>query len=319
MPRMQSRMVFVLPATKPMMLPPACRSAAAFCSTAAQRRPMRELARAEVPQLLPVASIVAKLVEPAPAPLVPAPAPVFERPSEKLVIQRLLRPASSSGQTAHEQSRPQRPSRPADSEVRRRRRAAPQTDPAPSRQVDSAAGRPRHVGPQRRGAEGGVRSDEQVRPPSLPWQRTKPTIDRSRSSSSPRRRTRRRAQRPHRRHRVARARIHRRRRRPRAARGPRTRPRPRRSGPAGGTPHSFQARAVGRPARRFARDRSHHVPLVLARGTYATCNIPLLLAALLAPALRRRSPVRRQMIGKVQRPRRQAAPDRSRPTTSSTG
>ena len=46
---------------------------------------MRELARAEVPKLLPVAPIVAKSVEPAPAPLVPAAAPA---PIERPVIQR---------------------------------------------------------------------------------------------------------------------------------------------------------------------------------------------------------------------------------------
>ena len=49
---------------------------------------MRELARAEVPKPLPVAPIVAKPVEPAPAPLVPAAAPAFERPIEKPEIQR---------------------------------------------------------------------------------------------------------------------------------------------------------------------------------------------------------------------------------------
>ena len=47
-----------------------CRGAAPSCS--GPPRPMRELARAEVPKLLPVAPIVAKPVEPAPAPLVPA-------------------------------------------------------------------------------------------------------------------------------------------------------------------------------------------------------------------------------------------------------
>ena len=84
-PRMQSRLVFVLPATKLMMLPPAPVVAPRL---PAPPRAMREPARAEVPKLLPVASIVAKLVEPAPAPLVPAAAPAFERPIEKPVIQR---------------------------------------------------------------------------------------------------------------------------------------------------------------------------------------------------------------------------------------
>jgi TonB family protein len=48
---------------------------------------MRELARAEVSKPLPV---VAKLVEPVPAPLVPAAAPAFERPAERRVIPRPL-------------------------------------------------------------------------------------------------------------------------------------------------------------------------------------------------------------------------------------
>ena len=47
---------------------------------------MREIARAEAPKPLPVTPVVAKLVEPASAPIVPA-API-ERPIEKPVIQR---------------------------------------------------------------------------------------------------------------------------------------------------------------------------------------------------------------------------------------
>ena len=89
---------------------------------------------------------------------------------------------------------------------------------------------------------------------------------------------------------------------------------------AGGTPHSFQARAVGRPARRFPRHGSHHVPLVLARGTYATC--PSSLAARCSARARLCGVDRRcagAMIRKFQRPRRQAARERSKPTTSSTG
>ena len=135
--------------------------------------PMRELARAEVPKPLPVAPIVAKPVEPPPAPLVPAAAPRSNGPSKSQRSSVLLRPACSSGRTPRERARPQLPSRPADSEVRRPRRATPQTDPAPSRQVDSAARDPRRVGPQtdparcrRRGSIYG-----RVRPPSLPWQR----------------------------------------------------------------------------------------------------------------------------------------------------
>ena len=172
-PRMRSIRVFILPATELVKLPSAPVVAPRLPAPPAPPRPMRELARAEVPKPLPVAPIVAKPVEPAPAPLVPAAAPRSNGPSKGQRSSVLLRPASSSGQTARERARPQLPSRPADSEVRRPRRAAPQTDPAPSRQVDSAARRPRRVGPQtdsarcrRRGSING-----RVRPPSLPWQR----------------------------------------------------------------------------------------------------------------------------------------------------
>ena len=83
-PSMRSRMVFVLPATELVKLPPVPVAAPRLPAPPAPLRPMRELARAEVPKPLPVTKIVSKLVEPAPAPLVPA----VERPIEKPVIQR---------------------------------------------------------------------------------------------------------------------------------------------------------------------------------------------------------------------------------------
>jgi TonB family protein len=80
-------MVFVLPATELVKLPPVPVAAPRLPAPPAPPPPTRELARAEVPKLLPVAPIVAKPVEPPPAPLVPA-APAFERPIEKPVMQR---------------------------------------------------------------------------------------------------------------------------------------------------------------------------------------------------------------------------------------
>ena len=80
-PRMQSIGAFILtapvkltsaPLVAPRLPPPP--------------RPMRELARVEVPKPLPE-PIVAKPVEPPPAPLVPAPVAAFERPIERPVIQ----------------------------------------------------------------------------------------------------------------------------------------------------------------------------------------------------------------------------------------
>jgi TonB family protein len=88
-PRMRSTRVFILPATKLVKLPSAPLMAPRLPAPPAPPRPVREVARAEVAAPLPVAPlpvtpIVAKLVEPAPAPLVPA----IERPIEKPVIQR---------------------------------------------------------------------------------------------------------------------------------------------------------------------------------------------------------------------------------------
>jgi TonB family protein len=80
--------VFILPATELVKLPSATVVAPRLPAPPAPPRPMRELVSAEVPKPLPVAPIVAKLVEPAPAPLVPAAPPVFERPIEKPVVQR---------------------------------------------------------------------------------------------------------------------------------------------------------------------------------------------------------------------------------------
>jgi TonB family protein len=83
-PRMRSRVVFVVPATAPVMLPSAPLVAPRLAPPAPPR-PMRELARVEAPKPLPVAPLVAKPVQPAPAPLVPA---AIERPIEKPEIQR---------------------------------------------------------------------------------------------------------------------------------------------------------------------------------------------------------------------------------------
>ena len=83
-PRTRSIKAFVWPASEPVKL----LSASAVAPRLPAPRPMRELASAEVPKLLPVAPIVTKLVAPAPAPLVPAAAPPFERPIERPEIQR---------------------------------------------------------------------------------------------------------------------------------------------------------------------------------------------------------------------------------------
>ena len=84
-PSMRSRMVFVLPATELVKLPPV--PVAVPRLPAPPAPPRRELARAEVPEPLPVTPIVARPVEPS-APLVPAAAPAIERPIERPVIQR---------------------------------------------------------------------------------------------------------------------------------------------------------------------------------------------------------------------------------------
>jgi len=82
-PIKRSRMVFVLPATTVRVTLPSAPLVAPRLPPPAPPRPIRELARAEVPKPVPVTPVV-KLVEPAPAPVVPA----SERPIEKPVIQR---------------------------------------------------------------------------------------------------------------------------------------------------------------------------------------------------------------------------------------
>jgi TonB family protein len=84
-PRMQSRMVFILPATALVKLPPVPLVAPRLHAPPPR---MRERARAEAREPLPPAPVVAKPVEPAPAPLVAATAPAFERPVEKPEIRR---------------------------------------------------------------------------------------------------------------------------------------------------------------------------------------------------------------------------------------
>ena len=83
-PSMQSRIVFVVPATALVKLPPALVVAPRLPAPPTPPPPIRELVRAEPPP----APIVAKPVEPTPAPLVPAAAPVTERPIERTVIER---------------------------------------------------------------------------------------------------------------------------------------------------------------------------------------------------------------------------------------
>ncbi len=83
-PSMRSTLVFVLPATELVKLRSAPLVAPRLPAPPAPR-PMRELARAEMPKALPLAPSVPKPVEPAPAPLVPAAAPVLERPIERPV------------------------------------------------------------------------------------------------------------------------------------------------------------------------------------------------------------------------------------------
>ena len=80
---MRSKIVFIMPATA--KLSPARVVAP---RVPAPPRPMREPVRAEVPKPAPVAPIVAKVIEPPVAPLVPAAAPTFERTIEKPVLPR---------------------------------------------------------------------------------------------------------------------------------------------------------------------------------------------------------------------------------------
>jgi TonB family protein len=81
-PSMRSRMVFIAPATEPVMLPPT-RLVAPRLPAPPAPPVVRELPKAEVPKPIPVAPTIAKVV--APAPLVPS---VVERPVEAPVIQR---------------------------------------------------------------------------------------------------------------------------------------------------------------------------------------------------------------------------------------
>jgi TonB family protein len=82
-PRMRPFTVFIAPVKLP--LAPVV---APHVTPPAPPRPVRELARAEVPKPLPVAPIVAKPVEPPAQPLVVAAVPPVERPIEKPEIQR---------------------------------------------------------------------------------------------------------------------------------------------------------------------------------------------------------------------------------------
>jgi TonB family protein len=87
-PNARSIRAFILPATELVKLPSVPQVAPRHPAPPAPPRPRRELARAEAAAPLPVAPIVVKRVESAPAPLVPATAPAFERPVERPVIQR---------------------------------------------------------------------------------------------------------------------------------------------------------------------------------------------------------------------------------------
>jgi len=81
-PTRRSRMVFVLPATQLVKLPPAPIVMPRLPRPVPQP-PVREVVKAEVPKPLPVTPVVAKLVDPSPAVV-----PVVERPIEKPVVQR---------------------------------------------------------------------------------------------------------------------------------------------------------------------------------------------------------------------------------------
>jgi TonB family protein len=81
-PRKPSKMVFIMPATALVSLPPVRLVAPRL---PALPPPKRELIRAEAPKPLPVEPIVARRVEPPPAPIVRVPAPALV---EKPVIQR---------------------------------------------------------------------------------------------------------------------------------------------------------------------------------------------------------------------------------------
>ena len=83
-PRTPSRMVFIMPATALVTVPPV-RLVAPRLPPPPAPRPSRELVRTEAPKPLPPEPIVAKRVEPPPAPLVPVAAPAFV---EKPAIQR---------------------------------------------------------------------------------------------------------------------------------------------------------------------------------------------------------------------------------------
>jgi TonB family protein len=80
-PIKRSRMVFVLPATQLVKLPPVPLVAPRLPPPVP--RPVREVVKVEVPKPRPVEPIVAKAVMPAPSPIVPAATPVIERPIEK--------------------------------------------------------------------------------------------------------------------------------------------------------------------------------------------------------------------------------------------
>jgi TonB family protein len=81
-PRTRSIGVFVFPATELVKLPSAV--VMPRLAPPAPPQPVRELARVEAPEPLPAAPLVARLVEPASAPLVPA----VEGPIERPEIQR---------------------------------------------------------------------------------------------------------------------------------------------------------------------------------------------------------------------------------------
>jgi TonB family protein len=81
-PRRPSKMVFIMPATALVSLPPVRLVAPRL---PAPPPPKRELIRAEAPKPLPVEPVVASRVEPPPAPIVRVPAPALV---EKPVIQR---------------------------------------------------------------------------------------------------------------------------------------------------------------------------------------------------------------------------------------
>ena len=164
-PSKRSRMVFVLPATQLVKLPPAPIVAPRLPSA----RPAAAGARNSQSGSAKAASGSRQSSPSWSSQRRHRLCPPSNGPSKSQWSSVLLRPACSSGQMARERARPQLPSRPAGSEIKRPRRVAPQPRTL-SRQVDSAAGRAHRVRPQTP-ARSRRRGSIYGHPHSLPWRR----------------------------------------------------------------------------------------------------------------------------------------------------